>query len=65
LRRLFRSGRSEATDTGIAEGIFNGPDLFDSGASLALGIAILVVIFVVLPLLGVLAHGETLATRPI
>ncbi|MGN6587104.1 MAG: hypothetical protein ACTHKT_06460 [Solirubrobacterales bacterium] len=53
LRRSFRANRSEASEVGVLDGILNAPDLTDSGASIALGIAIFFVIFVLLPLLGV------------
>lgn len=53
LRRSFRANRSEATEVGVLDGILGTPDLTDSGASIALGIAVLLVILILLPLLGV------------
>ncbi|HET9677393.1 MAG TPA: hypothetical protein VFP21_07820 [Solirubrobacterales bacterium] len=53
LRRSFKANREEATEAGVLDGIFGAPNLTDSGASIALGIAVLLVILILLPLLGV------------
>jgi hypothetical protein len=51
LRKRF--GRDEQTEDGVIEGLFAAPDVADGWASLALAVLVLLVVFVLLPLLGV------------
>lgn len=53
LRKRFRAGRKKGLEENVAEGLWNVDDVGDSWASVAIAVALLLIVFVLLPLLGV------------
>jgi hypothetical protein len=53
LRKRFRTGRNENLEDNVIGGLWNVPDVSEGWASLAVAAAVLLIVFVALPLLGV------------
>ncbi|HKZ15807.1 MAG TPA: hypothetical protein VJL81_18370 [Solirubrobacterales bacterium] len=53
LRKRFRQGRDEGLEENVVDGLFSVPDVTEGWASIGLAVAILLIVFVLLPLLGV------------